>query len=247
MRASGSMNMPDNSEMTQLQVAISRMLTRQLVIETQADNTFGSDRLWWNVGQQRWLLPDTVRDYNDRLIRLAAADYQLGSLADPQANGNTISLFDECGPPAPDVGASFINWMVVNNGLDTLPAVLDAIQSGASVPDAIAEVLGRDFLEIENEWRTSLSYPPILPEDLDPSLALQDPIDPAFNVGDTVTLGGFMGVTIRGNPGDDFGQAQCFPGTEVEIVRVGSLDGENWFEIDCAGLTGWMNTADLGG
>jgi len=41
--------------------------------------------------------------------------------------------------------------------------------------------------------------------------------------------------------------ASCFAGMPVTILRAGSLDGVDYYEVDCMGMTGWMTRDQLVG
>lgn len=81
------------------------------------------------------------------------------------------------------------------------------------------------------------------PKDESP-LVLEDPIDPAFQPGDAVTLPSspFQQLMYPA-PGDPLAMGACYAGTTVAILQMGSLEGMNYYEIDCMGMIGWV-TAD---
>ncbi len=201
---------------------------------------------WWVEGQADWF-SYAPGQYDKRLRHLATLQDLTVSL-DGDNVGWVTTEADGCYGLAYDVGVSFINWLMATyGGLPTHAAILQNLRSGQTLYQALETVTGKTFLELENEWRAYIGFNVLSLADVDPASALDDPIDAAFAVGDTVTLPAMpMQVPMADAPGPgQIGNAPCFGGTEVTILRVGSLDGVNYYEVDCGGLTGWMTLGQL--
>lgn len=201
---------------------------------------------WWAEGQADWfsLAPGL---YDSRLRHL-------GTLQDmPSLTGDVGWNFieaDGCYRLAYDMGASFINYLLAHyGGLETHRQIAQAMRGGRSVYDAIEEVTGKPFLEVENEWRTYLGWPALEVADVDPAAALEPPLDTTFAVGDVVTLPSTPAMSpLYEKPGPRvLANASCFAGMPVTILRAESLDGVDYYEVDCMGMTGWMTRDQLVG
>lgn len=213
----------------------------------QYDKGVAVGPLWWTEGQADWF-SYAPGQYDKRLRYLATLE-PLASLEGDNVGWNTTEA-DGCYGLAYDVGTSFINWLMSTyGGLPTHFQILDNLRSGKNLYDAIAAVTGKSFFDIQNEWRVYIGYNVLNLADVDPASALQDPVDAAFAVGDTVKLPAMpMQVPLADAPGPgQIGNAPCFGGTEVTILRVGSLEGVNYYQVDCAGLTGWVTLGQLQG
>lgn len=213
----------------------------------QYDKKVESGPSWWREGQARWF-SIAPGDYDLRLRNLA----RLQDL--PTLNGDNIGGFapqaDGCYGLPGDVGASFINWLLASyGGLQTHADIIADLRSQMTLYEAIEEVTGKSFLEIENEWRAYIGFNLLDLADFDPASALQGPLDAAFAVGDVVTLPAMpLQVTLYEAPGPNQpSNVPCFGGADVTILRVGSLDGVNYYEVDCGGLIGWTTLGQLQG
>jgi hypothetical protein len=207
---------------------------------------------WWVEGQAEYFQHETgiyhpVVSANDRVRQLSALQDNLPSL-----QGNNFATFsfeaDGCYALGYDVGSSFIGYIVDNyGGLATHRAIIEQLQRNIVLTEAIENVLGQPFLEIENAWRAAVGFPTISPESLDPTLRLQDPIAALYNVGDTFSIPGPRPLSLAVAPGPNqlSNGAACFAGTEAEVLRVGSIDGLDYYEIGCSGFIGWATTDQL--
>jgi hypothetical protein len=78
-------------------------------------------------------------------------------------------------------------------------------------------------------------------------VTLGDPAAPAFEVGEQVTLPAapFSQPIYNAPTVQSIADGACFANTPVTILDAGN-DGEmNWYEVDCMGMTGWMNQGQL--
>ena len=85
--------------------------------------------------------------------------------------------------------------------------------------------------------------------DLDPASALLPPIDPIYAVGDSFTLPAttpFLPFYQEPRPNGFLG-GQCYANMTITIQRVGSLDGIDYYQIECLGQVGWVTRAQLAG
>jgi hypothetical protein len=212
----------------------------------QYDKGVSRGPTWWTEGQAEWFTyaPGT---YDERLFNLAQLDPEL-----PRLEGYNIGYrapeADSCYRLAYTVGPSFINWLLSSyGGVETHGQIIEAMGANTSPFDAVAQVVGKPFLELENEWRVYIGFEQLSLADIDPASALEELVNPVLSPGDTVTLPGFTPVPLNENPGPaQIANAQCFGGTEVTILRGGSLDGTDYYEVDCQGLTGWLTAEALG-
>lgn len=198
---------------------------------------------WWIEGQASWL--QTYIDPADQRMRAyAAIDPDFQSLTLPVSR--QLAGADGCPRLVYAVGQSFIHWVYGNYGGTAVALEITRnLQRAQSLVEAIENATGEDFLTLENGWRAYIGFNPLRPEDLDPSLLLEAAPDAVYQDGDSVVLPGPLPVTLKDNPGGVIGLAQCFPNTMVAILRVGSLDGVDWYEVDCLGLRGWLTLDDL--
>jgi hypothetical protein len=202
--------------------------------------------LWWSEGQAEYF-SSAPGKYDERLRYLA-------TLQDlPTLQGDVPSSTNEadgCYALAYDVGASFINWLLVNyGGLELHYQISENLRLGQSVFESVEELTGKPFLEIENEWRAYLGYKPINPVDLDPSLALEPYEDPLIAVGDKITLPALPAVVPLGEDPlpRTLGVGTCFANTEVEVLKMGQSDGVAYFQVNCMGMIGWVTRDKLVG
>ena len=198
---------------------------------------------WWIEGQADYFTY-SAGSYDARIRHLA-------SLQDIDNLEGNISAFtyeaDGCYALAYDMGVSFINFLLSNyGGIDTHAQLVDLISRNVVLADAVEQVTGKPFIEIQNEWRTYLGFRELTEVDLDPSAALTDPIDALYEVGDTFTVPGPRPLSLQDNPGTaQISTAACFQNLQAEVVRVGNLDGINYYEVTCSGLSGWVPEAAL--
>lgn len=207
---------------------------------------------WWVEGQAEYFqyfsgIYRPVISAHDRVVQLSEYQDNL-----PTLQGNNFATFsfesDGCYALGYDVGSSFIGYIVDNyGGLETHRAIVDLLGSNVVLSDAIEQVLGIPFLDLENAWRSSIGFTAITPESLDPTLLLQDPVAPLYNVGDTFEVLGPRPLSLAAAPGPNqlSNGAACFPGTESEVLRIGSIDGVDYYEIGCSGFIGWATNEQL--
>jgi hypothetical protein len=200
---------------------------------------------WLQEGQADWF-SGSGRNYDSRLMNLASLS-DIPSLT-TDVSASTIQA-DGIGILRYHMGASFINWFVANYGIESHAAVMALMRDNASIYDAIETVTGEDFLDIENAWRIYLGYNPLTQADIDPASALQPALDPVANVDDTVTLPAVPATAmLYEEPGQNKpSNGVCFANTPVEILAVGSLDGVDYYQVNCMGQIGWMSRGELVG
>jgi len=202
---------------------------------------------WWTEGQPEWfgIAPGT---YDERLRHLATLQ-DIPSLYTQIGSDQTQA--DGCYALSYDVGPSFLNYLLANyGGVEIHLKIVELMRGeGLSVYEAVESVTGKPFLEVENEWRAYLGYQPLDLADVDPASALEAPVDPIAAEGDQVTLPASPALSsLYENPGpNQLGNGQCFANTTVTILKVGSLDGIDYYQVDCMGMVGWMTRDQLGG
>jgi hypothetical protein len=209
--------------------------------------------LWWVEGQATFF--ETFEEYpvHERLSTLdELRDDPFPTFqGDGPGGGAFTAAEDGCTHLIYDMGASFMRWLVeAHGGIDTYRAIVEEMSHGALMTEALETVTGYTLLELENQWRDYLGIDPVAPEQLDPSLALDAPVDPLFADGDQVTLPAtpFQQAIYNKPTERSLSNAVCFASTSVTILRVGGYDGAvNWYEVDCMGMVGWMNQGQLAG
>ena len=200
---------------------------------------------WWVEGQADYFTYQAGQ-YDFRIRNLATFDSDI-----PTIDGN-IGAFtyeaDGCYALAYDMGVSFINWLLSTyGGIETHAQIVSLLQSNMTLNDVLEEATGKPFYELENEWRVYLGYEPFSDADRDPSLLMAEAVDPLFAVGDTFTVPGPRPMTLYENAGPNQmpSSAACFAGIQGEVLRSGSLEGANYYEVDCSGLKGWVEESQL--
>src|SRR5690606_17195506 len=164
---------------------LAHVLTHELTHLYQYDVFGGRGPNWWIEGQADWfaISPGV---YDERLFNLVTLQ-DLPTLTKPvprnieQADGGLYLVYD--------VGASFINWLnMTQGGIETHRQVVELMRQNVSVYDALEQVTGKTFFELENGWRAYLGLEPFTEADLDPAAALEPVTDPIAAVGEKVTL-----------------------------------------------------------
>ncbi|NLX10624.1 MAG: hypothetical protein GXY36_13285 [Chloroflexi bacterium] len=202
---------------------------------------------WYTEGQPEWF-SNTSRNYDERLR-------MLGTLQDiPSLTtniGSDLTQADGCYALSYNVGPSFLNFVFTNyGGVDVHLRIVELMRSeNASVYAALEQITGKTFLELENEWRVYLGMAPLALADIDPASALEPAIDPIAEVGETVTLPASPPLpAVYEKPGpNSLYSGQCFANTQVEILQIGSLDGVDYYQVNCMGQIGWMSRDQLVG
>ncbi|NDJ74949.1 MAG: hypothetical protein GYB65_01710 [Chloroflexi bacterium] len=195
---------------------------------------------WWSEGQAEWFA-NTGRQYDMRLRHLATLQ-DLPSLT--TTIGSDLAQADGCRALSYLVGPSFINYLLANyGGVETHGEIMRLIRDeGYLVFDAIEAVTGESFFDLENDWRVYLGFEPFSLADIDPASALEPAVDPVAAVGDVVTLPAMPPLpAVYADPSPTAATTgQCFANMDITILTVGSLDGVNYYEVDCMGQIGWM-------
>lgn len=123
-----------------------------------------SGPFFWTEGQADYfssLSGWRNRDSEARMIAYGAAGYELPTLQGDQLGGGATRSADGCHALGYAVGESFIRFIVTNyGGLETHRRIVEAMP-GRGVEGAIAAVLGKPFVEVENEFRALYGLPPV--------------------------------------------------------------------------------------
>jgi hypothetical protein len=201
---------------------------------------------WWVEGQADWFATGWD-DFDARLMNLA-------TLQDVPSITTNISREQVQADGRPYLnyymGQSFVNWFIATYGIEAHAQLMVKMRDdGTDLYDALEEVTGKSFFDLENDWRVYLGFPALTLAQVDPSAALEPVIDPVAEVGDTVTLPATPPLPIvHVQPGpNQLNSGQCFANTPVEILAVGSLDGVDYYQVDCMGQIGWMSRGELVG
>jgi hypothetical protein len=207
---------------------------------------------WWVEGQATFF--ETFDEYpvHDRLSTLyTLMDRPFPTLQGDGPGGGALTVAEDgCTHLMYDMGSSFMRWIAeAHGGLDTYRAIVDEMALGYPLAEALETATGLTFLELENEWRAFLGIPPVPAEQLDPGLALDEPVEPYFAVGEEVTTPAMPFQTpMYGAPSEkSVADAACFASTAVTVLRAGNDGTVNWYEVDCMGMVGWMNHGQLVG
>jgi hypothetical protein len=206
---------------------------------------------WWIEGQASFFEPFEEYPVHERLRTLAelrGGDLPSFHGAGP-GGGALTAAEDGCTHLIYDMGNSFMRWIVeYHGGMETYRAIVDGLAHNATLEESLEAATGVPFLDLENEWRAFLGVDPVAAEVLDPSLLLSDPAEPFYAVGDQVTLPGtpFQQPIYSEPSTTSVGSAACFANTALTIQRAGNDGTVNWYEVDCMGMIGWMNQAQLG-
>lgn len=227
---------------------VTQICTHELVHLYQYDIVGGlKGPNWWVEGQAEWFAT-TPGLYDERLRNLAylqdipSLTTEVGGLYRTEADGR--------GDLAYDVGPSFINWLLVNyGGIDTHRQVVVQMIQGASVYDALEQITGESFLDLENKWRTYLGYKPLDLADIDPTAALAPVLEPLFEIGETIPFPEHVGWLIfyqEPTPTSMIG-GQCCAHMDITVQAMGSRDGLDYYQIECMGQVGWVPRDSLVG
>jgi hypothetical protein len=205
---------------------------------------------WWIEGQATFFEVFEEYPIDERLRNLAALrDGEWPSFqGDGPGGGALTASEDGCTHLIYDMGASFMNWIVeYHGGIETYRAIVDELRKNRPLGEALETATGISFIDLENEWRTYLGVGPIPAEVLDPASVLSEPVDPLYAVGDSFTLeSATLQTPLYNKPSEvAIANSACFTGSTVTILRAGSDGTQNWYEVDCQGLVGWMNETSL--
>ncbi|HEX3052938.1 MAG TPA: hypothetical protein VHP83_19925, partial [Aggregatilineaceae bacterium] len=206
---------------------------------------------WWVEGQATFFETFDEYDFHARLRKLAelrGGDFP-SFQGDGPGGGALTASEDGCTHLIYDMGASFMRWMVeAHGGIETYRGVVEEMSHGITLEQALENVTGLTFLELENEWRAFLGVGPVPEELLDPALALDAPIEPFFAEGEQVTLPGtpFQQPVYNAPTTTAIADGTCFANSTVTILLAGSDGVQNWYQIDCMGMQGWMSQEQLG-
>lgn len=208
----------------------------------QYDKGVSGGPSWWSEGQADYFTY-AAGQYDRRLRNLA-------TLQDFPNMEGTVPAFtfeaDGCYAFAYDAGVSFINWTLTNyGGLDTHLKIIQAFKRTGDIVKAFEEATGDSFLNIQNGWRVYLGLEPLTLADVDPASALEPAIDPLVQVGDTIAITSPQ-VPLKREPTPfSITAGACFNGTQAIVLAMGSLEGINYYQLDCFGMKGWVTDDQL--
>jgi hypothetical protein len=201
---------------------------------------------WWIEGQAQWFAPNPGL-YDERLRHLATLQ-DLPTLTKEipryivQADGRVDLAYY--------MGASFINWLLTHyGGLELHAQVVALMAGGVNLYDALETATGAAFFDLENDWRAYIGLPPFELADIDPAAALQPPLDPIFAVGDSFTLPATTPLLMfyqEPRPNALIG-GQCYANMTITVQQVGSVEGVDYYQIECMGQVGWLAREQIAG
>jgi len=138
-------------------------IVHEIVHLYQSDFNRGGP-FFWQEGQADYFasLSGWQNRYAEgRMIAYGAAGYDLPTLQGGQLGGGSTRSADGCHALGYAVGESFIRFIVTNyGGLETHRRIVEAMP-GRGAEGAIAEVLGKPFIDVENEFRACYGLPPV--------------------------------------------------------------------------------------
>ncbi len=121
---------------------------------------------FWTEGQADYfasLFGWRPRDAVSRMLAFAARGYELPTLQGEGPGGGRTESVDGCHAFGYAIGEHFIRWLVdAYGGLEVHARVVEAMP-GRSLAEALEVATGVPFLELENQYRAFLGYPPIQP------------------------------------------------------------------------------------
>ncbi len=129
---------------------------------------------WWIEGEATFFELE-MGPVDQRLQRLAALGEDLATLQGSGPSGMVgTPASDGCTHLGYEMGASFINWLVgTYGGLDTHRQVIELVSSNVVLDDALEQVTGVPFIELERQWRAYIGLNP--DPDIPPTQAYQFP------------------------------------------------------------------------
>jgi hypothetical protein len=133
---------------------------------------------WWIEGEATFFELE-IGPVDQRLQNLATMGEDLSTLQGLGPSGQVgTPAIDGCTHLGYDMGASFINWLVsTQGGFETHRQIVDLLSRNVTLPNAIEQVIGVDFLTLERQWREYIGLNP------DPFI----PTQPAMQFPPTVT------------------------------------------------------------
>ncbi len=116
---------------------------------------------WWIEGEATFFELE-LGSVDQRLQNLAAIGEDLTTLQGGGPSGQVgTPAIDGCTHLGYDMGASFINWLVsTHGGFEAHRQIVDLLSSNTTLPNALEEVTGVDFLTLERQWREYIGVNP---------------------------------------------------------------------------------------
>lgn len=205
---------------------------------------------WWIEGQATFFEVFEEYPIHDRLRNLAelrGGDFP-SFQGDGPSGGALSASEDGCTHLIYDMGASFMTWIVDSfDGIDTYRAIVDELRKSQPLSSALEAATGVVYLDLENQWRAFLGVGPVPAEILDPGAVLSETVDAQYEVGDSITLqAATLQTPLYNKPSPtSIANASCFNNSTITILRSGYDGEQNWYEVDCQGLVGWVSEATL--
>lgn len=121
----------------------------------------GRGPAWWIEGQATFFETDSGL-FDQRMRHLAELGVDLATLQDQGPSGMVGSpAADGCTHLGYEMGTSFINWLVnTYGGYDMHRQIVELMDSNVSLQDALEQVTGAAFLDLERQWRTYIGLNP---------------------------------------------------------------------------------------
>jgi hypothetical protein len=141
-----------------------------------------------------------------------------------------------------------MNWIVDNQGgIATYRAIVNELTHARTLEVALENATDFTMLELENEWRAYLGAGPVPLAVIDPASVLVDTVDPLFAVGDSFVFeSANLRTPLYNKPAESvIANSVCFANSTVTILRSGNDGQQNWYEVDCQGLSGWITESAL--
>ncbi|MBI5929352.1 MAG: hypothetical protein HY862_08595 [Chloroflexi bacterium] len=121
----------------------------------------GRGPAWWIEGDATFFETDSG-PFDQRMRHLAEMGVDLATLQDQGPSGMVGSpAQDGCTHLGYEMGTSFINWLVnTYGGYEVHRQIIELMDSNVSLPEALEQVTGITFLDLERQWRTYIGLNP---------------------------------------------------------------------------------------
>lgn len=121
----------------------------------------GRGPTWWIEGSATFFELE-MGPVDQRLRNLAAMGEDIPTLQFGGPSGMVgLPAVDGCTHLGYEIGASFINYFVNNyGGYEALAEVIDLLSQAIGIEDAMEQVSGMSFAEMERQWRMYLGFDP---------------------------------------------------------------------------------------
>lgn len=121
----------------------------------------GRGPAWWIEGQASFFETDSGL-FDQRMRRLAEMGVDLATLQGQGPSGMVgTPAQDGCTHLGYEMGTSFINWLVnTYGGYEAHLQIVELMDSNVGLPEALEQVTGVSFLDLERQWRTYIGLNP---------------------------------------------------------------------------------------